>query len=151
MPSCLLHTLNHTPHTHGALLQKKTSLLIAAVSRLLMPLCSHTTVRRHSSRCCQGIQEGGSHQVPAQTWCHRVGEEEYVGEEGEKEEDLGRGIECTRTNDAVHTLQHTAPHTATHSTTHCKTLQHTAIYCNTLQHPQMSSRRPRLMPVCVVT
>ena len=24
MPSCLLHTLNHAPHTHGALLPKKT-------------------------------------------------------------------------------------------------------------------------------
>jgi len=113
MPSCLLHTLNHTPHTHGALSQKETSLLIAAVSRLLMPLCSHTTGQQHSPRFRQAIHEGGSHQGAARIWCHRVGEEEYVGEEGEKEEGLGRGIECTRTNDAVYTLQRTATHRTT--------------------------------------
>jgi len=135
MPSCLLHTLNHTRHTHGALLQRKTSLLIAAVSRLLMPLYSHTTGQLYSPRCCQAMQEGGSHQGAARIWCHKVGEEEYVGEEGEKEEGLGRGIEWTRTNDEVHTLQRTA----THCTTCCNTLyialQHTATYCHMLQHP----------------
>jgi len=135
MPSCSLHTLNHTPHTHGALLQKKTSLLIAAVLRLLMPLCSHTTGQFHSPRCCQAMQEGGSHQGAARIWCHRVGEEEYVCEEGEKEEGLGRGIEWTRTNDAVHTLQRAATHCTTCCNTLHKALQHTATYCHTLQHP----------------
>ena len=73
MPSCLLHTLNHTPHTHRALLQKETSLLIAAVSRLLMPLCSHTTAQRDSTRVRQKTQRGGSRQGAARIWCHRIG------------------------------------------------------------------------------
>ena len=110
-----------------------------------MPLCSHTTGQSHSSRFSQAIQEGGSHQGAARIWCHRIGEEEYVGEEGEKKEGLGRGIEWTRTNDAVHTLQRTAPHAATHSKEEglgrgiewtrandaVHTLQRTATHCTT--------------------
>jgi len=147
------HPKPYTQYTSGSF-TKETSLLIAAVSRLLMPLCSHTTGQSHSPRCCQAIQEGGSHQGAARICCHRVGGEEYVGEEGEKEEGLGRGTEWTRTNDAVHTLQRTATHCTTCCNTLHNALQHTATYCNilnTLQHPQMSARRPRLMPVCVVT
>jgi len=52
-----------------------------------------------------------------------------------KEEGLGRGIEWTRTNDAVHTLQRTATHCTTCCNTLHKALQHTATYCHMLQHP----------------
>jgi len=55
MASCLVQSLNHTPHTYRALLQKETSLLIAAVSRLLMSVCSHTTVQQHSPRVGRAI------------------------------------------------------------------------------------------------
>jgi len=147
MQSCLLHTLNHTPHTHRALLKKETWLLIAAVSRLLMPLCSHTTVQRHSSRCRQTKQRGGSRQGAARIWCHTIGEE-VCGVEGKeggrgerawgREEKMMEGTHCnTLRHTAVtcNTLQNTANTAiiATHCDALCDTLPHTATYCNRMQ------------------
>ena len=135
MPSCLLHTLNHTPHTHRALLQKETWLLIAAVSRLIMPLCSHTTGQQHSPRYRQATEEWGSHQSAARIRCHRL-----VGRGGGRRGGGGREDiwECARRHDGTnalqHMLQHTALHPATHAATHCQTLQHTTTHCSTQQH-----------------
>jgi len=145
MPSCLLHTLNHAPHTHGALLQKKTWLLIAAVSRLLMPLCSHATGQSHSSRLRQAIQKGGSHQGAARIWCHRIrgggevreGEERWGGGGGEEEKEQWRQHTAARCNtlQLYHAVTHcnTLKHTATHIRTHVHTCKHvyTHIQCNT--------------------
>jgi len=48
-----------------------------------MPLCSHTTEQRHSSRCRQTKKPGGSHQGAARIWCHRIGGE-VCGVEGKE-------------------------------------------------------------------